>query len=566
MNVTAPLTVVSATKRWSRTLVVAASMVAVPTVVRAQVFEVQGGGSSLYQGYGGALNVWGEGFEGNLGLGYLGGFRFSAFLKQRLGRDTLRLGNDAIAVRFATDVFGGSHAILAQGAGLRRATRRSSLYAFAGTSAVATPAPFVNALHQDKVIGVVQAERLLSPTLRLTTHALFSSRQTVLGGIKWESPSGFEAGATGGVGGNKPYGSASMAIRHERLDVRAAYVSMSDRFRRTGVPTPAQSEADRENIVVTVRPAPGFSFGAGRQHFRQDSTLPNAPDRAMLNQAFGSARFIGANLAAGIFDSRTPGTRSVSSYFTAARDVASWLQADFYLLRVWSPAPARSTTPVLHVREFLSPRLSVLQVLTYANGRTSVSFGGAMASGLASVGVDYQVVHTPYRPTQPFVQTIALNVRVPIGGYRVNAASFVMPDGRVNYTGSASTFFYAGDVLGGGGHAVEIKFERYIVEGTVVNEASTPVDGATVEIGGSAVVTDSRGRFFVRMSSRRDVPVRVLLEEFLATGQFELVSAPATATPRLERESTPLRIVVRRVLPGKATPAAAGGCATARRA
>ena len=556
MNVTAPLTVVSATKRWSRTLVVAASMVAVPTVVRAQVFEVQGGGSSLYQGYGGALNVWGEGFEGNLGLGYLGGFRFSAFLKQRLGRDTLRLGNDAIAVRFATDVFGGSHAILSQGAGLRRATRRSSLYAFAGTSAVATPAPFVNALHQDKVIGVVQAERLLSPTLRLTTHALFSSRQTVLGGIKWESPSGFEAGATGGVGGNKPYGAASMAIRYEKLDVRAAYVSMSDRFRRTGVPTPAQSEADRENIVVTVRPAPGFSFGAGRQHFRQDSTLPNAPDRAMLNQAFGSARFIGANLAAGIFDSRTPGTRSVSSYFTAARDVASWLQADFYLLRVWSPAPARSTTPVLHVREFLSPRLSVLQVLTYANGRTSVSFGGAMASGLASVGVDYQVVHTPYRPTQPFVQTIALNVRVPIGGYRVNAASFVMPDGRVNYTGSASTFFYAGDVLGGGGHAVEIKFERYIVEGTIVNEASTPVDGATVEIGGSAVVTDSRGRFFVRMSSRRDVPVRVLLEEFLATGQFELVSAPATATPRLERESTPLRIIVRRVLPGKATPAA----------
>jgi hypothetical protein len=449
VNVTAPLTLASATKRWSRTLVVAASMVAVPAVVRAPVFEVQGGGSSLYQGYGGALNVWGEGFEGNLGLGYLGGFRFSAFLKQRLGRDTLRLGNDAIAVRFATDVFGGSHAILAQGAGLRRATRRSSLYAFAGTSAVATPAPFVNALHQDKMIGVVQAERLLSPTLRLTTHALFSSRQTVLGGIKWESPSGFEAGATGGVGGNKPYGSASMAIRHERLDVRAAYVSMSDRFRRTGVPTPAQSEADRENIVVTVRPAPGFSFGAGRQHFRQDSTLPNAPDRAMLNQAFGSARFVGANLAAGIFDSRTPGTRSVSSYFTAARDVASWLQADFYLLRVWSPAPARSTTPVLHVREFLSPRLSVLQVLTYANGRTSVSFGGTMASGLASVGVDYQVVHTPYRPTQPFVQTIALNMRVPIGDYRVNAASFAMPDGRVNYTGSASTFFYAGDVRGG---------------------------------------------------------------------------------------------------------------------
>jgi hypothetical protein len=523
---------------------------------RAQVFEVQGGGSSLYQGYGGALNVWGDGFEGNVGLGYLDGFRFSAFLKQRLGRDTLRLGNDVIPVRFATDVFGGSHAILAQGAGVRRATRRSSLYAFAGTSATAMPAPFVNALTHDQVIGVVQGERLLSPTVRLTTHALFSSRQTILQGIRWETPTGLEAGAAGGVGGNMPYGSASFAIRREKLDVRASYVSMGDRFRRTGVPTPAQSEADRENIVVTVRPAAGFSIGAGRQHFRQDSTLPGAPDRATLNQVFGSARFVGATLAAGVFESRTPGTRSVSSYVTASREVARWLQADLYLLRIWSPAPTRSTTPVLRLREFLSPRLSILQVLTRANGRTSMSFGGALASGLTSIGVDYQVVHTPYRPTQPFVQTLALNVRVPLGDYRVNAASFVSPDGRVNYTGSASTFFYAGDVLGGGGRAVEIKFERYIVEGTVVDESGVPIDGAAIDVGGAVVVSDSRGRFFVRTSSRRDIPVRVLLDEFLATGQFEVISAPATAKPEVERQSRPLRIVLRRVPPGKAATTA----------
>ena len=120
------------------------------------------------------------------------------------------------------------------------------------------PAPFVNALHQDQAIGVVQAERALSPTVRLTTHALFSSRQTMLQGIKWETPTGLEAGATAGVGGNQPYGSASMAIKHEKLDLRMPYVSMGDRFRRTGVPTPAQSEADRENVLLTLRPADGL--------------------------------------------------------------------------------------------------------------------------------------------------------------------------------------------------------------------------------------------------------------------------------------------------------------------
>jgi len=533
--------------RGLRVVCLGATLAVAPQRVRAQVFELEGGGSSLYQGYGGALSIWGDRFEGNVGLGYLNGFRFSVFLKHLIGRDTLRLGNDAIPVRFTTDVFGGSHSIFAQGAGIRRATRRSSLYAFIGASATAMPAPFVNALHQDQAIGVVQAERTLSPTLRLTTHALFSSRQTVLQGIKWEQPSGVEAGATVGVGGNEPYGSASMAVKRDKVDLRMAYVGMGEHFRRTGVPSPVQSEADRENVLLTLRPAEGFSFGIGRQNFRQDSTLPGTPDRATLNQVFGSARLFGSSVAGGLFDSRTPGTRSASSYVSASRDITRWLETELYLLRVWSPTPARSTTPILHLREFITPRASLLQVVTRASGRTTVAFGGAFASGLTTIGVDYQVIHTPYRPRAPFAQTIALNVRLPLGNYRVSAASFVTPDGRVNYTGSANTFFYAGDVLGGGNRPVEIKFERYIVEGTVVDESGVAVEGAAIDVGGSTVFTDSQGRFFVRRSSKRAAAVRVLVDEFLAAGQFEVVSTPATVTPRVERESTPVRIVVRRI-------------------
>ena len=533
--------------RGLRVICLGATLAVAPQRVRAQVFELEGGGSSLYQGYGGALSIWGDRFEGNVGLGYLNGFRFSVFLKHLIGRDTLRLGNDAIPVRFTTDVFGGSHSIFAQGAGIRRATRRSSLYAFIGASATAMPAPFVNALHQDQAIGVVQAERTLSPTLRLTTHALFSSRQTVLQGIKWEQPSGVEAGATVGVGGNEPYGSASMAVKRDKVDLRMAYVGMGEHFRRTGVPSPVQSEADRENVLLTLRPAEGFSFGIGRQNFRQDSTLPGTPDRATLNQVFGSARLFGSSVAGGVFDSRTPGTRSASSYVSASRDITRWLETELYLLRVWSPSPARSTTPILHLREFITPRASLLQVVTRASGRTTVAFGGAFASGLTTIGVDYQVIHTPYRPRAPFAQTIALNVRLPLGNYRVSAASFVTPDGRVNYTGSANTFFYAGDVLGGGNRPVEIKFERYIVEGTVVDESGVAVEGAAIDVGGSTVFTDSQGRFFVRRSSKRAAAVRVLVDEFLAAGQFEVVSTPAMVTPRVERESTPVRIVVRRI-------------------
>jgi hypothetical protein len=524
-----------------------ALMCGTPSAARAQVFELQGGGSSLSHGYGGALNVWGDGFEGTLGVGYLDGLRFGGFLKYRLGRDSLRLGNDAIPVRFTTDVFGASHTILAQGAGVRRATKRSVLSAFIGANASATPAPFVNALKHDELMGIVQGERTLSPTLRVRTHALFGKRQTVLQGVHWASPAGMEAGVTAGVGGNQPYGAASFALKREVVELRASYVGMSDHFRRAGVRTPAQSEADRENALVTLRPVDGFSVGFGRQNFRQDSTLPGVPDRATLNQLFGTARFGATNLAAGVFDSRTPGTRNVSSYFTASRDITRWLQTDLYLLRVWAPAWIRSTTPVLRVREFLTPRVSLLQVLTRANGRTSVSFGGALASGLTSVGLDYQVVHTPYRPAEPFVQTIALNVRLPLGRYRVSAASFLSADGQVHYAGSANTFFYAGDPANGA-RPVEIRFERYIVEGSVVDESGAPVDGAAIMVGTTPVFTDSRGRFFVRLAARRDVAVHLLFDDFLTDAQYEIVSAPSSATPRPERESTPLRIVLRRAL------------------
>ena len=76
-----------------------------------------------------------------------------------------------------------------------------------------------------------------------------------------------------------------------------------------------------------------------------------------------------------------------------------------------------------------------------------------------------------------------------------------------------------------------------------------------MEIGGAAVFTDSRGHFFHRLSGRRPVPMRILLDDFLTPGQFAVVSAPTTATPRMERESTPIRVVVRRVPPSRPDPA-----------
>src|SRR5512138_1032498 len=94
------------------------------------VVELQGGGSTLLDGYGATANFWRPGVDGWMGIGYLNGLRLGAFLRTGVGRDTLRLGNDVLQVRFPTDIFNGGHNVLVQGAGWAGGDRRTSYLVF----------------------------------------------------------------------------------------------------------------------------------------------------------------------------------------------------------------------------------------------------------------------------------------------------------------------------------------------------------------------------------------------------------------------------------------------------
>lgn len=535
---------------WFRLGVCAAVVLFPGSAAVAQVLQVEGGGSTLTDGIGGALSVWSNRFEGGVGIGYLDGLRISLFAKGALSKtDTLRLGNDYVPVVFPTDVFGGSNALLVQGASLRRVTESTRAFVFAGASAQPLASPsLVPAMRGDRALGIVQVEHALSATTTLDLHAIVSDRQTLLPGIRWVRPSaGLELGATGGIGANDPYAAASMTWEQRRFDLRASWVEQGSSFRRAGVAMPSQAEPDRENVLLTLRPATGFSFGVGRQHFRQDSVLPGTPERATLNQLFANAELFDARVGAGLFDSQAGGIRNVSGYVNARRDITDWLEAEIYLLRLQAPREIRTTTPILRLREYLTPRLTLLQVASFTPGHNSVSFGGSYTSGLMSLGLDYQVVHTPFRPTDPFVQSAAVSARVQLRDYQVNLSSFVTPDGKVRYTASASTYLYLGDAIGRGNRVREVRFERYLVAGRVVDEGGSPIDGAALEIGDNLVFTNGSGSFFVRVGDDDPLPVRVLHDEFLVPGRFEVVRAPSVATPAREGKATPIVIVLRRM-------------------
>jgi len=527
-----------------------AALALVGSPARAQVFQLQGGGSSLFEGYGGVVNMWGNGYEASLGVGYLDGLRLGWSARRLLGgRDTLRLGNDALPFVLETDVFGGGSAILAQGASVQRRRGRTTVQAFAGASANPVAAPYFASNTPSRAMAYVRTTYDIRRSLSFIGHAAVTNRQTVLGTLRWSPALGVSTSATAGVGSDRPYGAASIDARTARFDVKGVYAAMSDGFRRASAPMPLQSELERENVLVTWRATQALTLSAGRQHFRQDSAFQGLPQRATLNQVSANARLLGATISTGLFSSQAGGFRNLSSSFSARRDLTARLQAELYLLQVWRPAPSRVTTPVLLLRETVSPRLSLLQVITRERGRTAVSFGGTVTTGLTSLSLDYQVAHSPYLTRNPFVQSIGLNARVQLGNYGLTLGSFVTPDGKVHYSAQGSTFVYrgmgnvAGPLAGNPGGRVD----RFVLNGRVVDEAGAPVEGAAVEVGGEVVYTDSRGRFFVRRPVATALALRVVLDDFLVAGTFEVVQAPRAVTPVRDDRAAPVTIVVRRV-------------------
>src|SRR5713226_6955773 len=63
------------------------------------------------------------------------------------------------------------------------------------------------------------------------------------------------------------YFAAGVTAERPWITVKGAYIAAGDRFRRVVVDTPLNSEPDRENIFVTLRPKPFLDSTAGHLNF-----------------------------------------------------------------------------------------------------------------------------------------------------------------------------------------------------------------------------------------------------------------------------------------------------------
>jgi hypothetical protein len=83
----------------------------------------------------------------------------------------------------------------------------------------------------------------------------------------------------------------------------------------------------------------------------------------------------------------------------------------------------------------------------------------------------------------------------------------------------------------------------------VRDEAGSPIEGAAVDLDGEVVYTNSAGEFFLRANHPRRYSIRVLTQEFLLPGLWEVVSAPGDVVASPEGRVVPMEIILRQSQP-----------------
>ncbi len=493
------------------------------------VVEVQGGGSSLNHGYGATANFWRSGVDGWIGLGYLNGFRAGAFLRKSLGRDTLGVGNTALIMQLPTDVFTPGFNLLVQGVSFSGGNDRWSYMAFGGASSDGLSAPTFQATNIQQPVGAFFAQRRVAPTVRLTATTLFSQRQTILPGIQWQPLPDLTTAFVAGIGSGRPYAVSSVLLRQGPLGVKASYGWNPRRFRRAPVATPNQTEVERENITVTYDLGPQFSVGVGRQNYVQDSADSELPVRAVGNTAFAGGVLFNTRITAGIYDSRSQGISNLSTYMAVGRELTRWLDAELFVLQSRPDGRPVVTTPIANLRWRVSSRVGLSQQISWNGDRPTILFGASLMTPIGDFAADYQIVHQPFTPFNPFRSALNLTARLQLGKYSTSVGTYVQPDGSVDYSASGRTFLYMGSFGGMQPQQLGGRMAQYVVRGTVKDENGNPVEGAAVEIGADVVFTNSTGQFFHRLGRPGRSAVKVLTAEFLLPGQWEVVSAPPDA-------------------------------------
>jgi hypothetical protein len=520
---------------------------------RAQVFELNGGTSSLYDATGGSVGFRTSHYAGHVDFGIFGSqLRYGFYFAEPFRNYTLGLGDQPVRFVLPTDLFNNSYYFLGRGASMERKGPLSHVFFFAGATSTNFYVPFLSVAQPNTPTGLFFYERRLSPKWRFVSQNIASRRQTSIQAVEWQPKQDLKMAMSAGLGNNEHYWASSFELARKWISLDASYAMAGDAFRRVVVDTPILTELNRENVRLELSPARFLHFTASRQNYISPiSAEPSAPElRAAVNSfgAWGTAA--GFQLYGTLFDSQSQGRQSESIAMGARRNITRRFEAGMDYLRSGVPAAPPLHSEIFTFRELLTQRITVSQVVTEGGGQRSISFGGEFLSNWVTVGADYQTVYFPLAPTPESqfhqVLRLSLHVQLPVG-IQLNGGTQVTPTGQVKYTASALAFAYHG-LSGEEGRMGRVEgFFKYVVRGRVVDEAGNPVSGAALLIDKEMVLTDSRGDFFLRLKKAEVYSFEVSLGDFMVPGRFQVVSAPPNVKAEGEQIAEPYRVVLKRL-------------------
>ncbi len=520
---------------------------------QGQVFRIGAGSSSLFQAQGGSLEVRGRNYEGWVGVGEANGrLRLGVFSRFKYHGNTFTVGDDNLKFEMPTDVFGSSHYFPVRGAGVSRSLGKTRVLAFGGTTSTTFGSPFFRVADMEQGVGLLFLDTQLTRELKGFSRNVVGERTTSIHGLEWKTRRWLTTSVAAGTGAGSRYFAASLDADRDWIALKGSYIEAGNRFRRLQADTPVSTEVDGANLVVTVRPRADLTITAGHQNFLEPNLAVNQEGaRATVNNLQASGTLKGFRVGGGLYQSSVRGQGNLGTFLWGGRRIGERVDVNVNYFHSQPESGPGTSTLSLVVRETLTPRIELLQLVNRSNGQTTMSFGGQFLSNRFTIGVDYQTLYIPFSPT-PFTQALALKLRFrPFGSVDLNAQTYMTPDGKLRYTafGNTAVYRYSGLRVGEGPR--NFKFTDKIIRGRVVDEKQEPVNGAALRIGKELVFTDVEGKFFVRVKKARGYAVKVAVQEFIAPGYFEVVTAPAEVQAVAEDSEGEVTIVVRRVSPPK---------------
>ena len=514
----------------------------------AQVFRVQGGTSTMLNAQGGSVEFKAPQYDGSIDLGYFEGkLRYGAENRYQFRSFTLLTGDETVPFILPTDVFDASHYFSMRGIGITHMDKVGRYYAFAGTTSTWLGTGLFNAATSDDPVGMFFYERKVSDHFKIFSRNIISNRQTFLQGLEYQPNRSMKASVTAGMGSNQKYFAASFDAETQRLIFRASYVLTGNAFQRISLASPLSSEVNKGNVQLLYKPLEFVSLTVGHQNLLEPVTLGGAMQQAAVNQFSADFHVRKFYFGSGQFSSSSSGLGTQGTNLYVGRRFGRLLEVNENWFKSKTQGQPCSTILSGTIRENVSSRLSLLELISRTNGQTTFAFGGDFTSNRLQLQADYQNVYLPFRPDHPFQQALALNASMRVvGPMQITAASNVDPTGHLRYTFGISTYVYRMSGMTSG-HSETFSIAKFLVQGVVQDDHGNPIEGAALHIGKEVVYSDSTGAFLVRVGKHGPFPLTVVPEEFIANGVYETVSAPSSARAETEDAADSLKIVIRRV-------------------